>query len=511
MAQIAAALVALAGCGPRTTDRTTGMIQVDIETSPTSTDPRFGTDATSSRINELVFDSLVKTDRNGRFVGRLAESIERPSDTEIIFHLKHGVRFSDGRELTARDVLYTYNSILAPESMSPKRAGLEQLKSIEAPDDYTVVMTTAHPYAPALELATEGIVPAGTPLPVRQDRAGPIGSGPFQMVAYTRDEAIRLERNPYYPHPPAAAQSILLKIVPDPTVQALELAEGVCDFSGNYIEDDVLPWLAAHQSLEISKTPGTTYRYLSFNFRDPRLRDLRVRRAISYAIDRNTIVNSMLRGTGRIATGMLSPENWAYDGNVTSYSYDPKKAEQLLDQAGYPAGRDGMRGLRFEYKTTPEGARMGEVFQAMLQRVGIELTIRSLDFAAYYAEIQAGGFDLTSLQWVGINDPNSYYMIFDSKKTPPHGMNRSYYSNPAMDRLVEAGMTTIDLAARKEIYAQVQQLAADDLPYVSLWWVDNVAVMNRRLVGFDAYPNGSLRSLATLTLISPDGGGAPSD
>ena len=511
MAQIAAALVALAGCGPRTTIARPGMIQVDIETSPTSTDPRFGTDATSSRINELVFDSLVKTDRNGQFVGRLAESIERPSDTEIVFHLKHGVRFSDGRELTARDVLFTYNSILAPESMSPKRAGLEELKSIEAPDDYTVVMTTAHPYAPALELATEGIVPAGTPLPARQDRAGPIGSGPFQMVAYARDEAIRLERNPYYPHPPAAAQSILLKIVPDPTVQALELAEGVCDFSGNYIEDDVLPWLAAHQSLEISKTPGTTYRYLSFNFRDPRLRDLRVRRAIAYAIDRNTIVNSMLRGTGRIATGMLSPENWAYDGNVTSYSYDPKKAGQLLDQAGYPAGRDGMRGLRFEYKTTPEGARMGEVFQAMLQRVGIELTIRSLDFAAYYAEIQAGGFDLTSLQWVGINDPNSYYMIFDSNKTPPHGMNRSYYSNPAMDRLVEAGMTTIDLAARKKIYAQVQQLAADDLPYVSLWWVDNVAVMNRRLVGFDAYPNGSLRSLATLTLISPDGGGAPSD
>ena len=303
------------------------MIQVDIETSPTSTDPRFGTDATSSRINELVFDSLVKTDRNGQFVGRLAESIERPSDTEIIFHLKHGVRFSDGRELTARDVLYTYNSILAPESMSPKRAGLEELKSIEAPDDYTVVMTTAHPYAPALELATEGIVPAGTPLPARQEQAGPIGSGPFQMVAYARDEAIRLERNPYYPHPPAAAQSILLKIVPDPTVQALELAEGVCDFSGNFIEDDVLPWLAAHQSLEISKTPGTTYRYLSFNFRDPRLRDLRVRRAIAYAIDRNTIVNSMLRGTGRIATGMLSPENWAYDGNVTTYSYDPKKAE----------------------------------------------------------------------------------------------------------------------------------------------------------------------------------------
>jgi peptide/nickel transport system substrate-binding protein len=508
-AQIAAAVVALAGCDSRRDVRAPGTIQIDIETSPTSTDPRFGTDATSSRINELIFDSLVKTDRDGQFVGHLAESIARPSPTEIIFHLKHGVRFSDGRELTARDVLFTYNSILAPQSMSPKRAGLEKLKSIDAPDDYTVVMTTARPYAPALELATEGIVPAGTPLPAKQSTAAPVGSGPFQMVDYARDEAIRLERNPYYPHPPGAAQSVLVKIVPDPTVRALELAEGVCDFSGNNIEDDVLPWIATRPFLQISKTPGTTYKYLSFNFHDPRLRDLRVRRAIAYAIDRNTIVNTMLRGTGRIATGMLSPENWAYDGNVTGYTYDPQKSRQLLDQAGYPAGSNGMRGLRFDYKTTPEGARLGEVFQAMLQQVGIELTIRTLDFATYYADIQAGNFDLTSLQWVGINDPNSYYMIFDSNKTPPHGENRGYYSNSALDKLLEAGMSTVDPDARKKIYAQVQQLAADDLPYVSLWWVDNVAVMNRRLVGFDAYPNGSFRSLATVTLVDP-GSGEPS-
>ena len=508
-AQIAAAL-ALAGCGHYRTDHSPGTIQVDLETSPTSTDPRFGTDATSSRINELIFDSLVKTDRNGQFVGHLADSIERPSPTDIVFHLKHGVRFSDGRELTARDVIFTYDSILAPESMSPKRAGIEELKSIDAPDDYTVVMTTAHPYAPALELATEGIVPVGTPLPSKGTGAAPLGSGPFKMVDYARDEAARLERNPYYRYPSGAARSILFKIVPDPTVRALELAEGVCDFSGNNIEYDVLPWLGSRRFLEVSKTPGTTYKYLSFNFRDSRLRDVRVRRAIAYAIDRNTIVHTILRGTGRVATGMLSPENWAYDANVTTYSYDPQKARQLLEQAGYAAARDGMRGLRFEYKTTPEGARLGEVFQAMLQRVGIELTIRTLDFATYYADIQAGSFDLTSLQWVGINDPNSYYMVFDSKKTPPHGQNRGYYSNLTMDSLLEAGMTTVDPPERKKIYAQVQQLAADELPYVSLWWVDNVAVLNRRLVGFDAYPNGSLRALATLRVVGSGGGAEPS-
>jgi peptide/nickel transport system substrate-binding protein len=509
LAQIAATLVALAGCDRSRTDRSPGTIQVDLEISPTSTDPRFGTDAMSSRVNELIFDSLVRNDRNGQFVVRLAQSIEHPSPTTTVYHLNHGVHFSDGRELTSRDVLFTYNSILAPKSMSPKRASLEELKSIEAPDDYTVVITVAHPYAPAVEIATEGIVPVGTPLPAQGSGAAPVGSGPFKMVAYSRDEFLQLERNPYYPHPPGGVESIFFKIVPDPTVRALELAEGVCDFSGNNIQSDVLPWLAAHQSIEISETPGNSYRYISFNFRNPRLRDLRVRRAIAYAIDRNAIVSSVLLGNGRIATGMLSPESWAYEGNVTTYFYDPEKARQLLDQAGYTAGKDGMRGLRFEFKTSAEGARIGEIFQAMLHRVGIELTIRTLEFATYYADIQAGNFDLTSLQWVGINDPNQYYRVFDSNKTPPRGENRGYYSNPDMDRLVEAGKTSVDPEARKKIYAQVQQLAAEELPYVSLWWVDNVAVMNRRLVGFEAYPNGSLRSLATLKLATPGGGGNP--
>src|SRR5260370_20937948 len=163
----AVSLVALPGCDDSRAHRTPGTIQVDIENSPPSTDPRFATDAISSRVNELIFDPLVKADRNGEFANYLAESIERPSETEIVFHLRHGVRFSDGRELTARDVKYTYDSVLAPESLSPKRGSLQELKTISAPDDYTIVITTAHPYAPALELAADGIIPFCTPLPAK--------------------------------------------------------------------------------------------------------------------------------------------------------------------------------------------------------------------------------------------------------------------------------------------------------------------------------------------------------
>ncbi|MHB8382068.1 MAG: ABC transporter substrate-binding protein [Candidatus Binataceae bacterium] len=455
-------------------------------------------------MNELVFDSLVKVARAGEFTGDLAESFERPDPVTLIFHLKHGIRFSSGRELTARDVKFTYDSILAPGSMSAKRAGMIELASVTATDDYTVTMTTRHPYAPAPEIAMQGIVPEGTPLPANNIAAGPPGTGPFEMLSYRRDESVILARNPYRAAPPDSAREILFKVVPDPTVRALELAEGICDLSENNIEATVLPWLAAHQKLEVSNTAGTTYKYLAFNFRDPRLRDLRVRRAIAYSIDRAAIVSSMLHGTARIATGMLTPESWAYDGDVATYGYDAPAARRLLDEAGYPADSRGMRDLRFEYKTTPEGARLAEVLQAMLKRVGIQLDVRTLEWATYYGDIQRGNFQLTSLQWVGIEDPNYYYMVFDSAMTPPHGStNRGDYSNPQMDALVEAGQRTIDPAARKKIYARVQKLAADDLPYVSLWWINTVAVLNRGVHGFEPYPNGSLRSLAQVTFAAP--------
>jgi len=480
------------------------MIQVDIETSPQATDPRFATDVYSSRINELVFDSLVRLDNHGRFEPHLAESYERRGAEQIVFHMRHSVRFSDGREVTARDIKFTFDSILDPANASPKRGALMHIKSIDAPDDYTVVMATDGPYAPALTSAMQEIVPVGTPLPGKSGSVAPAGAGPFRMVSFHRDESVVLERNPYYRATADSPRMILFKVVPDPTVRALELTEGICDFSENNIQPEVLPYLSTQPQLKIIKSPGTSYRYVAFNFNDPRLRDARVRRAIAYAIDRDAIVNSMMLGTARVASGLLSPQNWAYDGDVAKYPFDPAKSRELLEQAGYSVGADNMRNLRFIYKTTPEQLRFATALQAMLKRVGIELDIRSNEFATFYSDVQHGNFDLMSLQWVGFSDPDHYYSIFDSKMMPPIGMNRGHYSNPEMDRLLDAGRTTLDVDARRKIYGQVQQLAADELPYVSLWWDDIVIVMNRDLSGFEPTPSGSLRSLATVRIAPPE-------
>ncbi|MGH8011796.1 MAG: ABC transporter substrate-binding protein, partial [Candidatus Binataceae bacterium] len=236
-----------------------GYIQVDINTSPTALDPRFAADAISQRVGELMFDSMLRTDAHGRYVGDLASGYERPSPTVLIFHLRHDLRFSDGRPLTARDVIYTYDSVLDPKSMSVKRAGFTQLANIHALDSYTVEMTTRRPYAPAPQMAMLGIVPYGTPAPRQEASSTPVGSGPFMPVRFVRDEEVVLKRNPERPAPSNAIRGIVFKVVPDATVRALELTEGVCDLAENdSIEPTLIDYLSQQPRLRVILSPGTT-------------------------------------------------------------------------------------------------------------------------------------------------------------------------------------------------------------------------------------------------------------
>jgi peptide/nickel transport system substrate-binding protein len=477
-----------------------GYLRADIDTSPLSLDPRYGTDAVSSRINELIFDSLVRVDAHGAMAGLLAQRIERPAPTELVFHLRHGVRFSNGQLLTARDVKYTYDSMLDPAALSPKRAGMDALVAVQAPDDYTVRFVTSRPYAAAIEWALFDVVPYATPPPQRST-APPPGSGPFRLSKFVRDEWVIMDRNPYHRAEPGGIGGVAFKVVPDPTVCALELLKGGAQFAQNNLPPSLVNYLRGRHALKVVQAPGTTYQYMEFNFRDPILADLRVRRAIAMAIDRDAIVAAIMRGTARVASGMLAPENWAYQGDVTRYPYNPQAARTLLDSAGYPMLPGGKR-FTLVYKTTQGEERrlLAEALAAMLAKVGIELIIRSFEWPTFYSDIQRGNFDLTSLAWIGINDPHHYYLVFDSAMTPPKGLNRGGYSNPEMDRLLEQGEAVLDPARRKAIYSEVQELAARDLPYISLWWQDNVAVMSRDVSGFEPYPNGSLRSFAGLSL-----------
>jgi peptide/nickel transport system substrate-binding protein len=249
---------------------------------------------------------------------------------------------------------------------------------------------------------------------------------------------------------------------------------------------------------------GTTFQYIGINLTHPILRQRKVRQALAQAIDRDGIIKHLLKDTGTGANGLLSPINWAYDESVRRWSYDPENAKRLLDEAGYPDpdGAGPLPRFRLSFKTTNIDLRrrIAEALKEQLQKVGVELEIRSYEWGTFFSDVKKGNFHLYSLAWVGVMDPDIEYQIFHSASVPPNGDNRGRYNNAEIDRLLEQGRITADETARKRIYSRVQEILADDLPYLPLWWWKNVIVKKPTVQGFVPYPDGDLISLKQVTV-----------
>jgi peptide/nickel transport system substrate-binding protein len=287
-------------------------------------------------------------------------------------------------------------------------------------------------------------------------------------------------------------------VIPDPTTRALELRKGSADVAINAMATDTVLTLEKEPELQVLRAPGTIVTYLAFNLRDPILKDVRVRQAIAFAIDRAPMINYLWRNSARPAASILPPESWAYDDDVQKYNYDPEHARQLLDAAGYPV----INGVRFHMtmKTATEetGRLVAAVLQQQLRAVGIALDIRSFEFATFYSDVTHGEFQFYSLRWVGGNeDPDIFELVFDSNRFPPKGSNRGFYSNPRVDELIREGRRELDQNKRKQIYAELQQTLAKDLPYINLWYLDNVLVARKRVKNITIDPAGSYDFLRT--------------
>jgi peptide/nickel transport system substrate-binding protein len=474
-----------------------GYLVVGIESQPLQLDPRYATDANSVRIAALIYDSLLRADENSRLRPGLAEAWGMVDDRTYLFSLRKDVTFHDGKPLTAADVKYTYESILEPRSRSPKRALLKALDRVEALDAHTVRFRLTAPHAPFPEHFTIGIVPA-------QSGLGPPGSGPFVLEAVHPGQDVVLRGNRSYWDGTPPLPGVVFKVVPDAIVRTLEFKKGAIQFLQNDLEPDTLPWLKEHTGAVIEARQGTTFQYIGINFTHPVLSHVKVRRAIAMAIDRERIIRHLLKDLGTPANSLLSPLNWAYDETVPHYTFDPRQAKRLLDEAGYPDpdGPGPLPRFRLSFKTTNIDLRrrIAEALKEQLAGVGIELEIRSYEWGTFYGDIKSGNFHLYSLAWVGIMDPDIYYQILHSTASPPAGDNRGHYRNLALDRLLEQGRSTTNPAARRLIYAKVQQIAAADLPFIPLWWVKNVVVRSPAVEGFKPYPDGELISLKSVSL-----------
>jgi len=476
-----------------------------IESSPTNLDPRVGLDGQSERIDELIFDALLTRDEHLSVQPGLAERWESPDTLTYIFHLRHGVTFHDGRPLTSRDVKWTFDSLLSGKIRSSKAAVYRFVDHIEAPDDSTVVFRMKEPAVTLLWNLSEGaigIVPYGSLDEITQR---PVGSGPFKFVRAETDKEVVLERNErYWGEVPRIAR-VRFAVVPDATTQALELRKGSADLAINSpMSPDTVATLARDPSLIVQQSPGTRLAYLGFNLRDKILQDVRVRRAIAYALDRKPMIEYLWRGNAQAARSILPPQSWACNLDVPAYPHDSNAARKLLDDAGYPA----VNGTRFHITmktSTDENTRlMVAVMQQQLRDVGIALDIRSFEFATFFADVTHGAFQLYGLRWLGANeDPDIFEYAFHSAKFPPNGANRGYYFNPRIDALIDQARRETKQETRKHLYAEVQRVLAEDVPSINLWYLDNVLVYSKRVQHVVTDPSGNYNFLKAAEIEDP--------
>jgi peptide/nickel transport system substrate-binding protein len=526
----------LAACSRQRTFDPSHIVFV-IESNPVNLDPRYASDAQSQRIDKLLFDGLVERDAGMNLHGDLAESWDTPDALTYIFHLRKDVTFHDGRALTSKDVKATVEFMMNATNRSPKRGAFRMINSIEAPNAQTVIFHLKEPAASFLwnmERSAVGIAPADAGPNFSRD---PTGSGPYRFVSQSQDDAVVIERNADYFRASgaadlrgklnAAAQSpqsagvgniatrptvdaeivqqnkmhierVTFRIVPDAIVRALELRKGSADIEVSSLSPDMIPVLAKQVDLTVSERTGTNFAYLGMNMQDAIIGKREVRQALAYATDRESLIKYLLRGEAQLASGILPPNHWAYDGNVKKYGYDPAAAERLLDAAGFPRKADEARMHVILKVSTDEQARLlGAALQEQWRGVGVELEVRPLEIATLFSDLGKGNFQISYLKWVGANnDPDVFELVFNSKRIPPDGPNRGRYKNATVDELTERIRVEMDRGKRKALCSEVQKIVAEDLPYVPLWYTDVVSVHRKELGEVKLTPTGDYDFLA---------------
>ncbi|MDD1751078.1 MAG: ABC transporter substrate-binding protein, partial [Methanothrix sp.] len=474
----------LGACGSPPHD----VLRFGLASAPVTLDPRFATDATSARIDRLLYRQLVDFDDAFQPVPSLASWQQLAPDHYRFVLGKEGRRFHDGSRLTANDVKATYDFILDATHASPHRATLEMIREIAVVDDDTVdfYLRESDPLFPGRLVI--GILPAAQIAAGRAFNTHPLGSGPFEMVAWPAPGQLQLRRI-------KDGQILEFLQVRDPTVRILKLQRGELDMVQNDLPPELIRYAAALPDLRVLQGKGSNFTYLGFNMQDPVVGRLAVRQAIAYALDREAVIRYVLGGAARPASALLPPDHWAGNPAIPQYPYDPARARALLKAAGFAKGE-----LHIVYKTSndPFRIRLATIIQQQLGDAGIDVELRSYDWGTFYGDIKTGRFQMFSLSWVGIKMPDIFHYAFYSSAVPPAGANRGHFSSALADHLIDAAQTVTDPAQQADYYRQLQRYLWDELPYVPLWYEDHVFVARRGIEGYTMARDGNYDGLVNV-------------
>lgn len=486
---IAVVLGLLVACSGEPVDT----IRFGLANAPKNFDPRFATDAASSRINRLLYERLVDFNDRAEPVPALADWYA-VSPVHYRFTLVPGKHeFHNGTPLTAADIKATYGFILDPDNASPHRTTLALIQSIRVIDDRTIDFylhraDRLFPAYLAIGIVPEALIDSDAPL-----NEAPVGSGRLRFIRQPAAGHLVLQRL-------EDGQQIEFIHVPDPTVRVLKLVRGEIDLLQNDLPAELIGWLETRPEIEVARSNGSNYSYIGFNLNDPVTGQPQVRQAVAHAIDRDAIIRYVLGGHARVAGALFPAEHWAGDDALEGAAYDPERSAQLLSELGYHRGQP----LSLTYKTSsdPLRIRLATVIQAQLAKVGIDVSIKSYDWGTFYGDIKRGRFQMYSLAWVGIHTPDIFRYVFHSHSMPPDGANRGRFTDPATDRLIETAERETNRGRQAELYRQLQRHLADAVPYVSLWYEDHIYAARTGIAGYRLAPDGNYDGVETVYRLS---------
>ncbi len=461
--------------------------------------PVLASDSASSSVNGLVYNGLIRYNKDLSLEGELAESWEVSDDNlTIIFHLRKNVLWHDGTPFTSADVQFNYELYIDPATPTAYAESFRQVKNVETPDPYTFIVHYDKPYAPALVSWAMPVHPKhlldGKDVTKSPLARKPIGTGPYLFKEWVGGEKIVLEANPDYFEGRPYIKRVVFRVIPDISTQFLELQTGSLDFMGlsplQYDRQTDTP--AFRRLYSKYRYLNFGYTYLGYNLKRPLFQDRRLRQALSYAINKQEIIDGVLLGYGVAATGPYKPDTWVYNKNVKRYDYNPEKAKSLLEEAGWlDEDGDGIREKNGQVLTftivTNQGndlrSKTGEIIQQRFRDVGVDVKLRIVEWATFLKEfINPGNFDATILGWSGGPEPDQYN-IWHSSKAAPGQLNFIGFNNSEVDDLLERGRRVFDQKQRKLCYDRFQEILAEEQPYTFLYIGEALPAVSKRFRG----------------------------
>jgi peptide/nickel transport system substrate-binding protein len=483
-----------------------GTLRAGLDVDADTLDPRLSKNTSGFRVKELVFNGLVAISPDYSPVPDLAEKWDNPDDKTWVFHLRQGIKFQDGSDLTANDVKYTYESVLDPAFNSPARAFYLSVDKVDATDKNTVTFTLKEPFAPFLSYMDLAIVPqASGSKPDFGTR--PIGTGPFKVDTWNTGDSIDLSAFDNFYAGRANLDRVRLKVVPDNSARVVALESGDLDFVQSPLSPQDVSREQSAGKLKVDRTPAAGYTYVNLNTADPILSDKNVRQALSHLVNKQQLIDTIYKGIGKPANGPIVPGMWAYSADVPSYDYSPDKARQLLDDAGWKAGSDGIRSkdgqkLSLVVRThseDPDRKQLIQVLQSEFQNVGIDATTNTVEFPAFFQDVQDGKYQVGVIGWLNLSDPDrATFRQFTIDGTANYGK----YRNEQVDGLLKQARTTLDQTKAKGLYTDAVKQIVDDAPYIFVQFQEYIAMYTPKLQGYVINPVANWLSFRTVSLTS---------